>query len=67
MNEIEKDKNIDENKLLALCQPVFTAMFKKEQMKDLNILMKCLESFIAIKNKKFNEINQEFFTIMGIS
>lgn len=57
MNTIENSKNADEKELLVLARPVFEPMFKNEEVKDLHVLIKCLESFIAIKNKKFNEIN----------
>jgi hypothetical protein len=57
VNTIENSKNADEKELLVLARPVFEPMFKNDEVKDLNMLIKCLESFIAIKNKKFNEIN----------
>lgn len=58
---IENSKDVDELKIIENVKPVFEPMFKGEEKKDFQVLIKCLEAFIAIKNKRFNEINSEFF------
>ncbi|CAD8153469.1 unnamed protein product [Paramecium pentaurelia] len=67
IKSMEDQKEINEKELLKAIKPVLEPMFEKNQEKDLQTLIKCIEAIIAIKQKKFNEVTSEFFQVMKIS